>query len=70
MYDVNVQKEKQSFQFKEFGVNLLIALIPGMFIVTALKMIGVSGALVPMVVYLGGAVLIGRFRKKRKNRSN
>lgn len=62
------EKEENSPD-KQYLKNLLIALLPAMFVFLALTQIGLRGALVPLFTYFGGAYLVGVFRKKHQHYS-
>lgn len=66
MFDTSKpQEEKPTFSFKDYTFDLLAAFIPASLIITTSQMMGISGALVPIVSIFGGAFLVGKYRKKK-----
>lgn len=66
MLDVSKAKEeKTAFSFKDYAFDILVAFIPASFIITASQMMGIVGALIPIISIFGGAYLVGKYRKKK-----
>lgn len=63
---LDVTKEERTFVWKEFAVNVLIAIMPAsVLIVITNQLLGVTGAVVPLLFIFGGEVLVGKIRKKK-----
>jgi hypothetical protein len=65
MSETKIPSEITSSGGKDYAISLLIMIVPGGILVTLLKMGGLTGALVPLVVYFGGAVLVRNWRQKK-----
>jgi len=65
MLDVT-QEKKPLKNWKDFVFNLLIASIPAsILIVLTREFLGITGAIVPLLFYFGGEMIVGRIRRKK-----
>jgi len=63
---LDITKESKPFAWKEFAVNTLIALMPASVLIVIInEIIGVRGAVVPLLCIFGGEMIVGKIRKKR-----
>lgn len=63
---LDITKESKPFAWKEFAVNTLIAVMPASVLIVIINQImGVTGAVVPLLCIFGGEMIVAKIRRKR-----
>lgn len=69
--DITKIDQPQKLRFsKDYLVNFLASIIPSGIVITLLKMVGITGAIIPVVIIFGFAYLAGRIRGKYNKKTN